>query len=166
MRDRLAAGLLVLFLGCAQTTDNAMNTQILTVSVSCRDNPDCLFTDQDMFVDIRMTNEQDADVRIPIEYLRKSGPFVKLIDARTKAVTSLKGNLADPALRAVLTSIPPHGSVIIEWVITADELRHFGPRVDLTAEFTVKSAILIGGKEIDFSGTGGRRIVSKQSGAA
>lgn len=139
-----------------------MNDHILSISVSCRGNPECLFEGGDVFVDIGISNDQGNEVQIPLEYLRRAGPFVKLVDTRTKAETFLKGNLADPELRKHLTAIPPRGSVSIEWVLTAAELGSFGgSRVDLIAEFTIRSPVWLNGREVSFAGAGLRRMVSK-----
>ena len=138
-----------------------MTNQLLNMACKCRANDPCLFEGQDMFVDISITNAQDTEVGFPLEYVQRSGPIVRLIDTRTKAVTSLKPNLADPDLKKNIVRIHPGGSVNVEWVITSDEIQQFeGPYVDLSAEFTVMAEVQVRGKPVAFRGSTTLRIVS------
>ncbi len=139
-----------------------MKNQLLTVKAKCKGNDQCLFEGQDIFLDIRITNNQDSGIGFPLAFRQKTGPVIRLIDTRTKAETYLKTNLADLGLREKFTLIPAGETVNLEWVITADELRGFGDRfVDVSAEITVKAKIQVKDKLVDFQGTDTLRIVSK-----
>jgi hypothetical protein len=160
--------LVLLSVACSRTDitdtkkDIAMTDQILVVKAACRGNEQCLFDGKEMFLDINITNNRETAIGFPLEYARKKGPIVKLVDTRTKAETFLRPNLADTALMGKFTTIQPGQSVSIEWVITAFELEQFNKsRVDLSAEFTIMVDLLIEDKIVSFKGFDTLRIVSK-----
>jgi hypothetical protein len=120
-----------------------------------------LFEGKEMFLDIRVINNQNTALNFPLEFVQKNGPIITLIDTRTKAETVLKRNIANPALLDKFISIKPGESVNVEWVITVEELRQFGDDVDLSAEVTIIAEIPVNGKRVEFSAIDTRRIVSK-----
>ncbi len=139
-----------------------MTNPLLTITAKCRGNDPCLFEGQDLFLDIRITNNHRSELGFPLTYLQKTGPVIRLIDTHTKADTYLKTNLADFDLQEKFTLIHPGKAVVVEWIISSDELRQFaGPYVDLSAEITVKTGIQVSGKQVDFRGADTLRIVSK-----
>jgi len=162
VHDKIAISLFALLWFCGPKKDIPMTNDLLLVTAKCRANDQCRFEGQNMFLDVTLTNNQKGEVGLPLEYVRKAGPIIKLTDARSKAETYLKSNLADPSLRNNLTMLQPGKSVVVEWVITSDELRHFGGTyVDLFAELTVMAEVHAGGKRVDFRGSTTLRIVSK-----
>jgi hypothetical protein len=147
---------------CSQNKDTAMDNQQLTVKAKCRGNDQCLFEKSNILLDISITNNQKVEIGFPLEYVRKTGPVIKLIDAETEAEAYLPTLLADWALKEKFTSIQPGKSVLMEWVITSGELQQFGGRyVDLSAEITVFTKIQVNGELVEFKGSDVLRIVSK-----
>lgn len=170
MHYKIVAGLIVLLaVGiqanvCSQQEkkrESNMSNQLFVINVKCRANEECLFDGKEMFIDIGITNNHDKPLKFPLEYVQRNGPFIKLIDTRTKAETGLKRNIANPDLLSKLVEIKPGESVSIEWVITAEELRRFGDEVDLTAEVTITAEVLIGDQKTESSASAVRRIVGK-----
>jgi hypothetical protein len=139
-----------------------MNDQLLVITARCRENERCLFKGEEMFLDIKIINPLNTAVGFPLEYVRKSGPIIKLIDTRTKEETYLKPNLADQDLREIFTFIPSAGTVSVDWVIMSEELQRFGgDYVDVTAEITILADIQVKGKTVEFRGADAIRIVSR-----
>jgi hypothetical protein len=144
--------------------DTPMTNQLLAITATCKGNKQCLFDGQDMFLDIKITNNQPINIGFPLEFLQQSGPIIRLIDNRTKAESYLKKNLADLALQNQFTQIKPGGSVILEWVIFSNEIQQFSSQhLDLTAEITVMTEIFINGKKVEYLGTETLRILNKQT---
>lgn len=162
MHYKVAVGLLVFLSACNSVKDKPMTNELLTITAKCRQNDQCLFEGQDMFLDISITNNHNSAIGFPLAFCQNTGPIIRLIDTRTKAETNLKTNLADFDLREKFTLIQPGKAVVLEWVISSYELQQFGGDfVNLSAEITVMARILVSGKQVDFLGTDTLRIVSK-----
>jgi hypothetical protein len=132
---------------------------VLSIDARCRDDADCRFRGEDVFLDIRIVNTTATEeIGFPLAYLQKTGPIIRLVDVKTEAETYLKRNLADHALRAQLTTIAPGESLSLRWVLMADELRQLGSPVDVNAEITVMAEVLVGGRRVPFRGGDTLRI--------
>lgn len=138
-----------------------MNNQPFAINVKCRANDQCLFEGKEMFIDIKVINNQNTVLNFPLEFVQKNGPIITLIDTRTKAENTLKRNIPNPDLLDKLVPIKPGESVNVEWVITAAELRQFGDEVDLSAEVKIIAELPVSGKRVSFSATDTRRITGK-----
>ncbi len=138
----------------------AMNDEFLSISAACRSNPRCEFSGQDMRIDVRLLNRTNADITLPLEYLRKRGPIIRLADRRSGSESFTRPNLVDPALREQRVFLRPAESVTLEWVLAAFELRQFGgPRVDVSAEISIRTQAWSEGREIEAGGRAMLRIV-------
>lgn len=147
---------------CVRSKDTPMTNPQLTIEAKCRANDPCLFDGHDLFLDVRITNNEQVDVGFPLAYVQKTGPTIRLIDTRTKVDTYLPKNLASFDLRDELTTIAPGKSVTMEWVITAAEVRQFGGKFpDITAEVTFMVPVRVGDQRADFKGSGTLKIGSK-----
>jgi len=138
-----------------------MTNPRLAITATCKENPQCLFKGEDVFMDIKITNTQKVSVEFPFDYIQKTGPTIRLIDTRTKKETYLRKNLADFDLKERFTLIKPGESIILEWVISPYELQQFGlEHVDVIAEITVMASIRTQGETVEFRDTAMLRIVS------
>ena len=156
---------------CRQNKDVPMNDQLLTVSVKCKDNPECLFEGEDIFLEIKITNRHNAVVEFPLEYVKDKGPVIKMIDTRTKREIYIPTHPADPELINKYTGIRPGESVVIEYVIYKTELVRFSspsetpkrslPFVDVTLEIIIKTDIRTGDDTLEFYGSDSVRVRSK-----
>ncbi|ATE73052.1 hypothetical protein [Lysobacter capsici] len=130
-----------------------MNEQWLAIAAKCRGQETCLFDGRDLHVDIEITNRGAENLSFPLEFLRKSGPSIRLVDPRTQADTYLPTNPPNPALLEKLTAIAPGESVRFEWVIFADELRQFGERPEVAAEISISAPSRAGARVVQAAGT-------------
>ena len=138
-----------------------MNNQILSVKVNCRNNEQCYFEGKDIFLDIKVFNNENVEVGFPLEFVKSKGPITRLIDNRTKADTFIPTHPPDGDLLEKYTTIRPGESVDLEWVITAEELQQYGTDVDVSIEVTIMADILVKGQKVNFRGNNTRRIVNK-----
>lgn len=138
-----------------------MNGKLLEISVKCKDDPKCEFKDEDIFLEIFITNRSNGDIGYPLEFAKERGPSVTLRDTETKRESQLSTHLADWDLKTEFTVIKPGESVKIDWVVTEDELKQFGEKVDLTIEVSLSDEVRVNGKVVEFSGSGSTRIISK-----
>jgi hypothetical protein len=157
MSSRLALGLLALA-ACSVKEPDRTPTRgpmppdpVLTVSARCRD-AGCPLTESDIFIDVTLTNRTSSTVEVPVAYLAKTGPVIRLVDRRTGAETFLRKKLADPELRARPTALSPGGTTSFAWVIFTSELRQFGGPLDVSAEITIATDITVDGTVTKFTG--------------
>jgi hypothetical protein len=142
-----------------------MNGKLLEISVKCKDDPKCEFKDEDVFIEIIITNRSNSDIGYPLEFAKERGPSVTLRDTETKKESQLSTHLADWDLKTEFTVIKPGESVKIDWVVTEDELKQFGGKyVDVTVEVSLSDEIRVNNKITEFKGSGSTRIVSKEKG--
>lgn len=139
-----------------------MNQQ-LNISAQCRGNTQCVFNGKDIFIDINIVNKQPVDIGFPLEYIQKTGPSIELTDSKTKASTYLRKNIADHSLRDSFFTIKSGQSAILEWVISADELKQFNKDcVDIVAKVMVASEIQVDGKKVSFQGSDSLKVTDKR----
>lgn len=138
-------------------------SQLLSITAKCEENDRCIYDGKDIFLLINITNIHDVKIGFPLNFLRKTGPIVRLIDNHTKTDSYARTNLADFDLREKLTIIQPGESVSIKWIITSHELEQFSnykdgtrfdkPYVDVTAKITIKTDIQVNGATVEFINT-------------
>lgn len=140
MRHHLILMASVLISACAFSTGNTMNLNPLSISIQCKDNPECIFSGENMPIVISVKNDGPSDIELPIAFMQKTGPSIKLINNKNNRSVFLKKNLAPPELRKNLTKLAPNKSILIDWVLINSELQQFGNEsIDLTAEVTIQS---------------------------
>lgn len=163
MQRHLTLSLAFLAAACTPVKGAVMNNDTLIVSATCRNSPQCRFVGQDMLIDVRILNNARNDIALPLDYLRKRGPVIKLTDRKTGSESFTRPNLVDPALQEKLTTLRPSESVILEWVIAESELRQFDEHhVDLTAEISIQSGAKSDGRDIEVKGSGSLTIVGAE----
>ena len=164
MRRAPGFGLCLLLMACASVPEIAPMPQPLTITVTCKDNPSCVFRDEDLFLDIAVTNTTAGTIGFPLAFVQKTGPSIRLSDRRTGQETNLRTTAADFALKDDLTPIAPGGAARIAWLITVFELRQMGGAdVDLDAEVTVGARIARDGQRVPVLGKATLRIVEKRA---
>lgn len=136
--------------------------QLLDITAKCKGNDLCIYRGQDLFLEIRITNNQKTEIGFPLVYLQKTGPIIKLVDTRTRVDTNIKTNLGDFTLREKFTKILPGQSILLEWVLMSSELEQFGSKVDVSAEITVMAEVQVNGAIKEFFGTTTLRITEQQ----
>lgn len=146
---------------CGKNKQNAMN-QMLEIKVTCKDNPKCLFSGDDLFILITITNRASSPIGFPLDFVKDRGPIVELTDAKTGSVTNLPTHPADGELLDEFVILQPGGSTDMEWVIKPDELEQFGnEKVDVTAQISIMATISVDGQKTEFIGSDTIRIIGK-----
>ncbi len=143
----------------------SMNESLISVTVTCVDNPSCEFIGEKMPIVVTIKNNHSTEISIPVAYRQKTGPIIKLTDTLTQRSTNLKVNLASPELLKNLTKIAPSQSASINWYIAPFELMQFNhDKVDVTVEATISTKIWIASKDepIETRATGSTKFVSKE----
>jgi hypothetical protein len=138
-----------------------MNNETLSVRFNCRGNEQCYFEGKDIFLDIKIYNNESVEVGFPLEFVKSRGPITRLIDNRTGAETFIPTHPPNGDLLEKYTTIRSTESVDLEWVITAEELQQYGTDVDVSIEITIMADILVKGKKINYRGSSTRRVVNK-----
>jgi hypothetical protein len=139
-----------------------MSIQLLNITVNCKGNEQCLFNGEDLFIDIIITNKHKSAIGYPLEFIRTSGPSIRLIDTHTRKESYVPIGPPDPDLQKKFTMIQPGKSLTLEWVIGRNSLKQLGgPYVDVSAEITLADIILVDGKYVHFDGSDTIHIVSK-----
>jgi hypothetical protein len=132
---------------------------LLTVSVKCRDSTTCMPKGRELFIVVSITNDQSEAVGVPLSYLRRVGPAVRVTDARTHSASYRGTSPADPEQKKELTKVEPGATVSFEWVISREELPQTGlGTADVTAEITIKADVEVGGKTVPFVGSDTIRV--------
>lgn len=137
---------------------------VLSVSAECRENEKCVFEHSYIDVDIVLKNISDAEVGVPLEFLRQLGPYGVLIDNETKDEIPLHVGLPDLSLMHIFTPIPPGATVKVTQFLSASTIAWArAAMVDLTARFTIHVPIKLKGHEdpIPFSGSASVCIIGR-----
>jgi len=141
---------LILFMA-AQHSNQEDITKIvpLTLTASCKGNPTCEFTGEDMPIQILIRNDSMSVIGLPVEYIDRTGPFIKIIDALSKKEHRLSVNLGPEELAEKFHQIRPSESVELDASLLASEVRTFrNEKIDLNVELVISSRVQIDGGEI------------------
>jgi hypothetical protein len=142
----------------------AVQDPVFSVSAECRDNEKCVFEHSYIDVDIVLKNISDAEVGVPLEFLRQLGPYGVLIDNETKDEVPLHVGLPDLSLMHTFTPIPPGATVKVTQFLSASTIAWPRPAmVDLTARFAIRIPIKLKGRvnPVPFSGSASVRIIGR-----
>jgi hypothetical protein len=143
-----------------------LDDQPISITLTCVDNPTCEFTGGGIPIAIAIKNNLSTEIEVPMAFIQKTGPSIKLIDASSERTTWLRTNLADFKLLENLTKIKPGESASINWSISSFELQQFRHEfVDLTAQamFRIKIRNVASNEFIDVvTRSGNTKIVSKE----
>jgi hypothetical protein len=126
----------------------------LVVEATCRGPAACtLVPGEDLWFDIKLTNPTEGNIEVPLAYLQKTGPVIRLVDRRG-GETHVRRPLADPDLKGQLTAVPPGGSVMIAWVLHDADVAQLGEGVaEVTAHLTIATDLELDGRTQPFKGT-------------
>jgi hypothetical protein len=125
MKPQLFAAFFAAATLCSISAATPLDAEYLSVTVSCRDNPACVYDGKDMYIDIVITNVSAEEIGFPLAYLTRQGPTVRLIDSASKAEIPLRINLAPRALRNNFTVLKPGESVALDTIIHGVQLLTF-----------------------------------------
>ncbi|ENA2701210.1 hypothetical protein ABF088_001536 [Salmonella enterica] len=122
---------------------NSVNMDDFSVWIECDTSHanKCFYTkSNDVWIKIFIQNNNINDISIPFEYLKKTGPSIKLTSVNKDDGFYLRQNLTDRELLNHLTVIHPREKVMFEWVIFSREienLRENNKNIKLNIELSV-----------------------------
>lgn len=110
-----------LFLAQAGLSNLGSNTAIqpLIISVRCRDNPSCIFEQNDVIVEMTITNATDHEIGLPLEYLRKKGLHCYLTDNESGKMITLNMSLTPASIKRRFVKLNAGESTTISRTIDA-----------------------------------------------
>lgn len=114
-----------LFFMITHISGNAMEKNYLSIELSCRDNPSCIYKKQDLDIEILIKNTSPTEIGFPLKYITRRGPAVMLIDVATQKKMPLRINLAPHALLKEFTIIKPGQSVVINTKLNNSDIIAF-----------------------------------------
>lgn len=128
-----------------QTAATAMDNRNLKISATCRNNVDCIYTGDNIKIDITIKNIGPDVVGFPLEYIIRRGPKIKLINETNNESRNQSINLAPYDLLKKFKMIYPGESVIFDATIPSSEILIFQQNpVAITAEVSVSVEIFVG----------------------
>lgn len=152
---------LAFFICCANVP--AAGAAPLSISIKCPANPNCVFDGQDMELEIIIQNRSGVDVGLNLDYIRRAGPYIELIDAKTGRRMDLHVGLVSNELLKNFHMLSPMQSVRLNETIKAYEITTFREKsIDLTIKVAFPGNIRVGNDEPEsFDDIGLIRIVDK-----
>ena len=107
----------------------------LQISVECVHNPKCSYEGGNMLLELTVTNGNPKDIVLPVEYLARRGPFIRLTDVRSQQRVSVGTGIPDYALRSSMRTLAPGESFRFHWTISKYEIEQLDGRpVHATAD--------------------------------
>jgi hypothetical protein len=113
----------------------------LELHARCPNGDPCRFTDKAVVVELELHNNGSEAVQLPLAYIRRRGPSVRMYDNQSGNATSLRTPLVAPALHGELQELAAGESVYFGFPVKPQEIGRFVRRpVDLRLEFAINLA--------------------------
>ncbi len=146
----------------------SVNKDPLSITVECRENPECIFSGEDIILRITITNQSNHPVGVPVQFMKKRGAYVKLTDVKTGKDFDLRVSLPTRSLSNVFETLAPKESVELARIITAEEIQLFGvDDIDLDVRVEFAAHIKVEGEPepVDLASQGTLKIIGKATAA-
>lgn len=102
------------------------DNNFFTISVSCSGQKECIYKNQsEIPVIVSIQNIYSKGYYIPLEYIKKTGPSIKLTDRGNKSSMPLKPNLVSWDLKKKMTYIPEGGYIEFTWTLLDRDISSF-----------------------------------------
>ncbi|WP_218066215.1 hypothetical protein [Escherichia coli] len=122
-------------------SDLSVNDFAIWVECDNSKTSECLYTKKNnLLIDINFRNDSGRDIYVPFEYLRKTGPAIKLMNFYGSDGFYLRPNLTSKELLSHLTVIHSGESVMFDWVILSSEIESFrkdNEKIKISAKLSV-----------------------------
>ncbi|BCT19962.1 hypothetical protein OI909_14060 [Enterobacter asburiae] len=115
-----------------------------TINVSCSGQKECTYNNQsEIPVTVRFQNLYSKGYYIPLEYIKKTGPSIKLTDRGNKKSMPLKPNLVSWGLKKKMTYIPEGGNIEFTWTLLDRDISQFinDGNLNVDADFKIRTKI-------------------------
>ncbi len=110
----------------------------LKLVVQCVENPQCVYDGWHMRLELTVTNIQSEAISLPMEFISRRGPFIKLTDTRTKREIFVSTGIPNYAWRTSMTVLGPGESFKFQWSISKFQIEELeSVPVNADAEVTV-----------------------------
>lgn len=120
------------------------DNNFFTISVSCSGQKECTYNNQsEIPVIVSFQNIYSKGYYIPLEYIKKTGPSIKLTDRGNKKNMPLKPNLASWDLKEKMTYIPEGGNIEFTWALLGRDISPFinDESLNVNADFQIRTKI-------------------------
>ncbi|MCK7228019.1 hypothetical protein L8P27_09215 [Enterobacter asburiae] len=120
------------------------DNNFFTISVRCSGQKECTYNNQsEIPVIVSFQNIYSKGYYIPLEYIKKTGPGIKLTDRGNKKSMPLKPNLVSWELKKKMTYIPEGGNVEFTWTLLDRDISPFinDGGVNVDADFKIRTKI-------------------------
>lgn len=108
----------------------------LELRARCLTGDPCRFTGETIAVELLLVNTGEENAVLPVEYLRKRGPKIILVDNQSNKETRLCMGPPNPRLRDKLQVLAPGQTIRIPWSIPSHHLSRAASRsASITAVF-------------------------------
>lgn len=122
----------------------ALKTDPLIATVQCESSAKCEYRGRPIRLTVTLTNRSGNTVQIPLDYLRRRGPYLQIFDRTTGRSRTLRVGFGRPALREIGTSITPGESFSLAAMIAPTDIAPFfetrfdNVEVEITVPVTVR----------------------------
>lgn len=120
------------------------DNNFFTISVSCSGQKECIYKNQsEIPVIVSIQNIYSKGYYIPLEYIKKTGPSIKLTDRGNKSSMPLKPNLVSWDLKKKMTYIPEGGYIEFTWTLLDRDISSFinDGKLNVYADFKIRTKI-------------------------
>jgi hypothetical protein len=108
------------------------------LAVQCVENPQCTYDGWHMRLELTVTNIQSEAISLPVDFIARRGPFIKLTDTKTKREIFVSTGIPDYSLRTSMTVLGPGESFKFQWSISKFQIEELESLpVDANAEVTL-----------------------------
>lgn len=120
------------------------DNNFFTISVSCSGQKECTYNNQsEIPVIVIFQNIYSKGYYIPMEYIKKTGPSIKLTDHGNKKSMPLKTNLVSWDLKKEMTYIPEGRNIEFTWTLLDRDISPFinDGSLNVDADFKIRAKI-------------------------
>lgn len=131
--------LFVIFMSISNSgsASNAEDKYMIELRARCIEGNPCYFTGEMFALELELFNAGSEPVALPIEYLRRRGPRVTLVDNHSGKEERLGMGPPKAHLIDKLQTVAPGEMIRIPWWIPDSHIVTFALRpIDITAKFT------------------------------
>lgn len=115
-----------------------MESDLLRISVTCRENSECIFDNKDLTLDLMVANNSSHDIGFPLEHMRKKGIHCFLVDNESNRKITLDVSLTPEEIKKEFVKLPPGGQINLSQKIGADLILFMRNKmVDLTVNLAI-----------------------------